>query len=129
MGFGLRDIFAAYERLGDAVWRGVMSGNALRIVEEDGNRLALKTARGLFTLDANLRTIRRKDRLVARFGEISRVLLRTISVDENNDMWSVSLEKADGGLVDLGRSIDDVEASIAAAHLARLIGVGVDAVR
>ena len=129
MGFGFRDIFAACERLGDAVWRGVMSGNALRIVEEDGNRLALKTARGLFTLDANLRTIRRKDRLVARFGEISRVLLRTISVDENNDMWSVSLEKANGGLVDLGRSIDDVEASIAAAHLARLIGVGVDAVR
>ena len=129
MGFSVREMFAAYERLGDAVWRGLMYGNRLEIVEEGADRLELKTGMGRFAFDAVRKTIRRKDRLIARFEEIRKVILRTRTVDIDLFIWSVSLEKTDGRIVDLGKSTDDVEASIAAAHVARLIGVDVDSVR
>ena len=125
---GFREFFAAYARLESAVWRFLLYGEKLEIITEGSTRLVLKTGRGKVTLDGASRTIRRKDSLISGFGEIRRVILRTIAVDETIDMWSVSLEKTDGRIVELGKSPDDVEASIAAAHVAKRIGVVVDAV-
>jgi len=122
MGFGLSDLFAAYSSLGDAVWRFLWYGDSLEILEDAPERLVVKSARGVFSFDRLRRAVLRKDRILVRFEEIDSIDLQTAPLRGNNTHWSVWLVSERGSRLYIGRTIDDVQASIVAAHIAKVTG-------
>jgi hypothetical protein len=122
MGFGPSDLFAAWSALGDAVWRILWYGDALDIIEDTPQRLVVKSARGRFTFDQARRAVLKKDRLLARFDEIEQIELETVTIDSNKQHWSLRLGRERRSSIYIGRTIDDVQASIVAAHIGTVTG-------
>jgi hypothetical protein len=125
--FGLSDLFAAYGALGDAVRRFLWLGDSLEILEDAPDHLIVKSARGRFTFDQTRRAVLRKDRVLVSFDDIKSIDLKTVQIDSNNYHWSLWLGRDRRARIYLGRTIDDVQASIVAAHIARVTGKSVTA--
>jgi hypothetical protein len=129
MKFGLSDLFAAWSALGDAVYRVLWYGDSLDILEDAPRRLVLKSARGRFTFDQARRAVLRRDRTLARFDEIRSIDLQTRTVDSDMYFWSLWLARERCSRIYIGRTIDDVQASIVAARIATLTGKPVVAIK
>jgi hypothetical protein len=126
--FGLSDLFAAYTALGDAVWRLLWLGDSLEILEEAPDRLVVKSARGRFAFDQARQAVLRKNRILASFDEIKSIDLKTVRIDRNNYHWSLWLSRDRRSRIYIGRTIDDVQASIVAAHISKMTGRPVAAI-
>jgi hypothetical protein len=129
MGFGLSDFFAAWSVLGDATWRLLWYGDSLDILEDTPERLVVKSARGRFTFDRLRRAVLRKHRILTAFDEIESIDLETVPIDTHRCCWSLSLNRERGSSIYVGRTIDDAQASIVAAHIATVTGKPVVAIK
>jgi hypothetical protein len=100
---------------------------SIDLVEGSPRRVVLSMVGRPFTADAVTREIRSEDRVVARFEAVEAVVITRLLGKGPLVWWLVNLSLRHGGEVFVGRTSDDLEASVAAARLATVIGVEVRA--
>jgi hypothetical protein len=77
------------------------------------------------TFDRRRKLVLRGGRVLLKSAEIKSVDIMRIRSDDSPDYWRVSLSTGLFSGVDMGKTSDDVEASIAAARVATILGVKV----
>lgn len=77
------------------------------------------------TFDRRRKVILRGGRVLAKSADIKSVDITHVQDDEAPDYWKVGLSTGIFSKVELGTTIDDVEASIAAARVATVAGLKV----
>jgi hypothetical protein len=74
------------------------------------------------TFTRNYRTISRSGRVIARFDEIRKVGIKVYKDEGVPFSWAVRLRVSWWRTMHLGRTRDDVTASICAAHVSTIMG-------
>ena len=105
------------EELRERFLRGMFGAltRSLEIVDHTDKRLVVWSGRGPMTFDRNYRTISRSGRVIARFDAIRQVEIKEYSGDSGPFAWAVRLRVAWWRSIHVGRTTDDMTASICAA--------------
>lgn len=102
--------------LGDSAWP------ALVVADDTPSCLVVRAGREEIRFYKRPATVVRGGRVVARFEQVRRVLIRRWESDEGESLYRVSLELSWISSVRLGFTQDDVGASIVAAHVGTTLG-------
>ena len=81
------------------------------------------------TFDRRRKVVLRGGRVLARFADIESVDVTHVIDDDRPECWKVGFSTGMFSSVEIGRTRDDVEASIAAARVATVAGVQVRSLR
>jgi hypothetical protein len=113
----LRSLFTGLDDL-------LMASYALELLDSDENRLRVRSQGEEIVADRRLGLVRRGATTLARFDQIRSIDLRHHPAGNGDEPehWSVSLHLSWYSQVFVGRTTDDAEASIVAAHLSTLTG-------
>ncbi|MES2933233.1 MAG: hypothetical protein V4805_07075 [Pseudomonadota bacterium] len=101
--------------------------SSIQIIQQDENVLVLQSRRRQFVFNKRFRTVKSGARVLAQFDAIDTVdLIHHSARDDEPDNWSVRLN-VQGWLstVVIGKTRDDVEASMAAARISTFTGKNV----
>lgn len=94
---------------------------SLEIIDHTDKRLVVWSDRGPMTFDRNYGTISRSGRVIARFDAISQVEIKEYRGDSGPFAWAVRLRVAWWRSIHVGRTTDDMTASICAAHVSTIM--------
>lgn len=97
----------------------------IQILEHNVDRLVLRSGFFTLTIDRQYGTVVRSGRVLARFDEIRSIAIREQAWSDSATTWTVALDLARTGRLHVGTSTDDIEASVAAAHLSTITGKAV----
>jgi len=100
----------------------------IEIVEEKKDRLVLSVNTRHVIADNVSRLVSAAGRSVASFEAIQSVEVQHCRNGKRLEWWVVSLHLLGGRRLRIGRTADEVQASIVAAHLSTILGKGVLAV-
>lgn len=101
----------------------------IEIEKENENRLVLNADGWLVTFDKPPETVSYAGRMVASFASVDSINIQHFINGKRFEWWVLSLKLRTGKRLTIGRSIDSVQISIAAAHAATIMGKNVRTIK
>ena len=102
-----------------------MYSASIEVVESSKDRLVLSVSGRLIIADAATKEVSSEGQVVAHFGSIKSVVITQLLSKGEIVWWALNLSMRDGSEIFVGRTPNDVEASVAAARLGTVLGVEV----
>ena len=94
----------------------------LRIEEQSADPLSLSANGRLIVADLRTRTISSCDKPIAHFDAIETIDIKHVTAGKRREWWVVNLGVCGRRTIRIGKTADDVQASIAAAALSTITG-------
>ena len=98
------------------------SSPTIKIVEHSDRHLILSSEGRRVVIDKRFKTVKSGSKVLAHFDSVQSIDLRLDRCNDGPDTWTVSLYLGLLSRVHIGRSNDDTEASICAAHCSTVTG-------
>ncbi|MFN7156364.1 MAG: hypothetical protein ACK4OE_22060 [Acidovorax sp.] len=106
----------------NALGRVFVAFSSIRIESSLPTRLVLNVNGSSLTIDKPSQTIASSRQPIARFSAIEFIEIQQWQNGKGYQWWVVNLRVAGDGCLRVGRTVNDAQASIAAAHLGTITG-------
>ena len=114
-----------WQRLLSRAAGGFLYSASIEVVESSKDRVVLSVSGRLFIADTATREVSSEGQVVAHFDAVKSVVIRPLFTKGEIVWWAHNLSQRHGGEIFVGRTANDVEASVAAARLGTVLGVEV----